>query len=239
MVLVALFGSCMFYLEANRHDGNLHSIPDALYWAIGTITTVGFGDKPGTPLGKVLSAGVSLMGVLFLAVPSGIVGSGFAEMMEQDRKTRRVASVLLRSKEDREARAALGGQPNGTTDGQGHRGSGGRDADDFEGSADNTPLSSPTPADRPPRALSFSVAGVDADWARRIEERQAGLEVSLERVEAMLGVITGQLELGGASLQQQPSLRQQLGAAAREAAAGDASSIVDASVEAPPTVGRE
>ena len=234
MVLVALFGSCMFYLEANRDDGTLHSIPDALYWAIGTITTVGFGGKPGTPLGKVLSAGVSLVGVLFLAVPSGIVGSGFAEMMDQDRKTRRVASAFMLRKEAREAR---GGASNGTAGGQGESPRGSWAGDDDDGSVGGTPLSSPMNVGRLARGGASgggggewaSVAEVDAAWAQRIEERQAALEASLGRVEAMLGVISSKLvgsgQPGGASQQQR-------------AVAGGAGGLVgpvavDASVEAP------
>ena len=63
----------------------------------------------------------------------------------------------------------------------------------------------------------------DAAWAQRIEDRQVALEASLGRVEAMLGVISGQLSAGG---------QQQRAGVAGAVGVTDASSVVDASVEA-------
>jgi len=71
--------------------GVLTNMPAAFYWAIQTITTVGMTKYPGTPMGQVVSVFVSVLGVLFLAVPAGIVASGFTEMIEEDRRTRAIA----------------------------------------------------------------------------------------------------------------------------------------------------
>ena len=55
----------------------------SMYWSVVTITTVGYGDlRPITPEGKALSMVISLGGVLMFALPAGILGSGFVEVMQ-------------------------------------------------------------------------------------------------------------------------------------------------------------
>lgn len=57
-----------------------------LWWAVATITTVGYGDiYPITPFGKVLSAIIAILGIAIVAVPSGIISAGFVEEMEEKR----------------------------------------------------------------------------------------------------------------------------------------------------------
>ena len=54
-----------------------------MYWSVVTITTVGYGDlRPITTEGKALSMVISLGGVLMFALPAGILGSGFVEVMQ-------------------------------------------------------------------------------------------------------------------------------------------------------------
>lgn len=56
------------------------SVLDALYWAVMTISTVGYGDAtPVTPAGQALACGVAMFGVFLFALPAGILGSGFIE----------------------------------------------------------------------------------------------------------------------------------------------------------------
>ncbi|MDZ7708418.1 MAG: ion transporter [Trueperaceae bacterium] len=74
LTLVLIIGSAMYLIEgpANGFD----SIPVAIYWAIVTLTTVGYGDvAPGTPVGKTLAAAVMILGYAIIAVPTGIVTS--------------------------------------------------------------------------------------------------------------------------------------------------------------------
>ncbi len=72
ITLVVIFGSIMYLVEGG--EGGFDSIPHSIYWAIVTLTTVGFGDiTPQTGFGKFLSAIVMIMGYAMIAVPTGIV----------------------------------------------------------------------------------------------------------------------------------------------------------------------
>lgn len=68
-----LMGALMYMVEAD-YNKNLKNIPDGIYWAIVTLTTVGYGDTiPVTALGKVLATIVMIFGYGIIAVPTGIV----------------------------------------------------------------------------------------------------------------------------------------------------------------------
>ena len=74
LTLVLIIGSAMYLVEGP--ENGFTSIPIAVYWAIVTLTTVGYGDiAPGTALGKFLSAMVMILGYAIIAVPTGIVTS--------------------------------------------------------------------------------------------------------------------------------------------------------------------
>ncbi|PWE00209.1 ion transporter [Marinilabilia rubra] len=74
LILVLLLGTLMYVVEG-RGDG-FDSIPESIYWAIITITTVGYGDLvPQTSLGKFISSVVMIIGYAIIAVPTGIVTS--------------------------------------------------------------------------------------------------------------------------------------------------------------------
>jgi voltage-gated potassium channel Kch len=84
--LTLLGGVLGYYFEASttNPDKNITSLAESLYWCIVTITTVGYGDMhPVSTGGKILSMAISLMGVLMFALPAGILGSGFVEVMQQ------------------------------------------------------------------------------------------------------------------------------------------------------------
>lgn len=70
--LVVVLGSLMYFVEGPEHGYT--SIPVSVYWAIVTLTTVGYGDiSPETPLGQFLASAIMLMGYGIIAVPTGIV----------------------------------------------------------------------------------------------------------------------------------------------------------------------
>ena len=72
ITLVVILGSLMYLIEGE--ENGFTSIPRSIYWAIVTLTTVGYGDiSPQTPLGQTLASLVMIMGYAILAVPTGIV----------------------------------------------------------------------------------------------------------------------------------------------------------------------
>jgi voltage-gated potassium channel len=74
LTLVVILGSLMYLIEGE--ENGFDSIPRSVYWAIVTLTTVGYGDiSPQTNLGQFLAAAIMLMGYAILAVPTGIVSA--------------------------------------------------------------------------------------------------------------------------------------------------------------------
>ena len=72
VIFCVIVGSLMFMVEGHREG--FESIPQSIYWAVVTITAVGYGDvSPVTPLGKFLSILLMLSGYSIIAVPTGIV----------------------------------------------------------------------------------------------------------------------------------------------------------------------
>lgn len=72
--ITILMGSLMYIIEGSRPGSGFTSIPKSIYWAIVTITTVGYGDiAPQTALGQFLSAVLMFLGYAVIAVPTGIV----------------------------------------------------------------------------------------------------------------------------------------------------------------------
>ncbi|WNJ17687.1 ion transporter [Pontibacter sp. G13] len=85
MTVVVVVGTTMYLVEGNAGSG-FDSIPRSIYWAIVTVTTVGYGDiAPVTPLGQFLSATLMVMGYGVLAVPTGIVS---VELAHADRQAK-------------------------------------------------------------------------------------------------------------------------------------------------------
>ena len=72
LALVIILGSVMYLVE--KQENGFESIPDSIYWAIVTITTVGYGDiAPVSPTGKFIASIIMLLGYGIIAVPTGIV----------------------------------------------------------------------------------------------------------------------------------------------------------------------
>jgi len=86
-IAVLVSGSLLYFAEAGAQPEKFGSIPRALWWAIMTLTTVGYGDVyPITPLGKVLAGFLSLMGVALIALPTGLFAASFTEAIERQRR---------------------------------------------------------------------------------------------------------------------------------------------------------
>lgn len=80
ILAVFVFGGVMYVVENGQPDSKFDSIPNGIYWAIVTITTVGYGDiSPVTPLGRFIASVVMILGYAVIAVPTGIVSGEIAK----------------------------------------------------------------------------------------------------------------------------------------------------------------
>ena len=80
MTLLVFGGSVSYLLEREAQPEAFGSIPDAIWWAMATLTTVGYGDvSPVTPAGKVFGGMLMIMGIAMYALPTGILATGFAQ----------------------------------------------------------------------------------------------------------------------------------------------------------------
>lgn len=76
LILVTIIGTLMFMIEGGRPDSQFTDIGTSIYWAIVTLTTVGYGDiTPVTVIGRLLSGIVMILGYTIIAVPTGIVSA--------------------------------------------------------------------------------------------------------------------------------------------------------------------
>ncbi|MBW1849554.1 MAG: ion transporter [Deltaproteobacteria bacterium] len=72
LTMVIIFGSLMYFIESK--ESGFTSIPKSIYWAIVTLTTVGYGDiSPKTGMGQFLAAMIMILGYAIIAIPTGIV----------------------------------------------------------------------------------------------------------------------------------------------------------------------
>jgi voltage-gated potassium channel len=98
LTLVVLFGTLMYYIE--RGDGGFTSIPESMYWAIVTLTTVGYGDIiPMTPAGKIIASLIMITGYGIIAVPMGIYFSEFTQASKRRKNKRTCPSCGLKGHE--------------------------------------------------------------------------------------------------------------------------------------------
>ncbi|KAA0199618.1 Potassium voltage-gated channel subfamily A member 3 [Fasciolopsis buskii] len=78
IVCILVFSSTLYYVEIDRKGSQIESIPDAFWWAVITMCTVGYGDKvPKGPLGKIVGSVCAVAGVLTLAIPVPIITENF------------------------------------------------------------------------------------------------------------------------------------------------------------------
>ena len=78
VIMVISLGTSMYMVEGNVENTQFKDIPTSIYWAVVTMTTVGYGDiAPITPVGRFLSAIVMMLGYTIMAVPTGIVSAQF------------------------------------------------------------------------------------------------------------------------------------------------------------------
>jgi voltage-gated potassium channel len=85
-VLLVIASSVMYFAENAAQPEKFSSIPASMWWAVATLTTVGYGDVyPVTPIGRLAGACISIAGIGFFALPTAILGAGFAEAVKAHR----------------------------------------------------------------------------------------------------------------------------------------------------------
>ncbi len=87
LFILVLISFVMFYVEHSAQPDKFTSIPATMWWGIATLTTVGYGDMvPITDAGKFLGGIFAITGVGLLALPAGILSSGFFELLHVDKE---------------------------------------------------------------------------------------------------------------------------------------------------------
>lgn len=93
-ILLIFASSIMYFVEYEAHPKAFGSIPDAMWWGVVTLTTVGYGDiYPITPLGKLLGAMLAFLGIGIFALPAGIIAGGFSEELQKRKQEKRAENL--------------------------------------------------------------------------------------------------------------------------------------------------
>lgn len=86
-LLLIVAASLMFMIEKEQQPEKFSSIPQTMWWAVSTLTTVGYGDVyPETSLGKALGSFIALLGIGLFALPAGIISAGFMQEIDKNSK---------------------------------------------------------------------------------------------------------------------------------------------------------
>ncbi len=100
--IVVVVGTAMFMIEGDLEGSHFDSIPQSMYWAIVTVTTVGYGDvAPVSVPGKILASGLMILGYAIIAVPTGIVSAELVQF--RGRVTTRTCPSCLEPGHDPDA----------------------------------------------------------------------------------------------------------------------------------------
>jgi voltage-gated potassium channel len=87
LIVLTLAASALYVVEHDVQPEAFGSIPQAMWWAMAALTTVGYGDAiPMTTLGKLLGSVVTILGIGMVALPSGILAASFSDQLRSSRK---------------------------------------------------------------------------------------------------------------------------------------------------------
>ena len=95
MILLVVSSSLMYDAENEAQPDAFSSIPAAMWWGIVTLATVGYGDiYPVTPWGKFIGSIVVILGIGLFALPTGVLASGFAEVLTRRKEEQKKAGMI-------------------------------------------------------------------------------------------------------------------------------------------------
>ena len=102
-IMILIFGSCVYYAEYREVGTKFNSIPDSAWWAIVTMTTVGYGDLvPKTVYGKLIGGMAVVCGVLTIALPVPVVVSNFEYFYTKERNRRKTEEARKAQEKEQE-----------------------------------------------------------------------------------------------------------------------------------------
>jgi voltage-gated potassium channel len=97
-LIVVVLGTIMYIIEGQQNG--FDNIPKSIYWAVVTLTTVGYGDVvPITALGKTVAIFIMMLGYAIIAVPTGIVSSEFTRNRKNNEQLKNQDAILEKEKE--------------------------------------------------------------------------------------------------------------------------------------------
>ncbi len=95
LVLLLLASTLMYYIESDVQPESFPNIIASFWWAVATLTTVGYGDVyPITGLGRLLSGVIAILGIGLVALPTGIISSGFMEELNLNKTEKEVEGEI-------------------------------------------------------------------------------------------------------------------------------------------------
>lgn len=84
LIVLIIAASLMYYVEGAVQPDSFSSIPATMWWAVVTLTTVGYGEVyPLTHAGRILGSVIAVLGITMFAIPAGILGAGFVDEFRQ------------------------------------------------------------------------------------------------------------------------------------------------------------
>ena len=95
VLLLLISSTFMYFADSSIQPALLGSIPRCLWWSITTVSAVGYGDSiPVTAVGKIIASITSLMGIAAIAIPTGILASGFSESIGVHDENKNVSNEI-------------------------------------------------------------------------------------------------------------------------------------------------
>ncbi len=90
--VILMSATLMYYFETEVQPEAFPNIVSSIWWAVATLTTVGYGDIfPVTVMGKVLASLIAMSGIGLVALPTGIISSGFVDEIQSNKKQLKIS----------------------------------------------------------------------------------------------------------------------------------------------------